>query len=147
MTHQNAKLLTTPCIGKCSTTFGDDVCRGCRRFAEEIIQWNLYDQAIKQSIWIRLDRQIDQVLMPLCPNVNIDQLYTFIKNKKIGIPHNASKGRCCYAVIKFCYHFPSFTIESGLDIPVDHLKHLLMICEENLYQIATHEYKTQFCFY
>ena len=26
----------TPCIGVCSTTYGDDICRGCRRFRHEI---------------------------------------------------------------------------------------------------------------
>ncbi|MEM9624509.1 MAG: DUF1289 domain-containing protein, partial [Pseudomonadota bacterium] len=33
----------TPCVGICSTTYGDLVCRGCKRFAHEIVQWNAYD--------------------------------------------------------------------------------------------------------
>ncbi len=32
----------TPCAGRCSTVFGDSVCRGCRRFNHEVIQWNTY---------------------------------------------------------------------------------------------------------
>ncbi len=27
----------TPCVGMCSTTYGDLVCRGCRRFSHEIV--------------------------------------------------------------------------------------------------------------
>ena len=30
---------STPCIGICSTTFGDDVCKGCKRFSHEITNW------------------------------------------------------------------------------------------------------------
>ena len=28
----------TPCVGICSTTYGDDVCRGCKRFSFEVIK-------------------------------------------------------------------------------------------------------------
>lgn len=46
----------TPCIGVCSTTFGDTVCRGCKRFLHEIVSWNGYAEAEKQIVWQRLDR-------------------------------------------------------------------------------------------
>ena len=45
-----------PCIGVCSTGIGDAVCRGCKRFAHEVIDWNGYSQAQKQAIDARLDR-------------------------------------------------------------------------------------------
>ena len=33
----------TPCIGICSTTsLGDKICRGCKRFNFEVIRWNSY---------------------------------------------------------------------------------------------------------
>lgn len=32
----------TPCIGVCSTGIGDAVCRGCKRFSHEVINWNAY---------------------------------------------------------------------------------------------------------
>lgn len=44
----------TPCVGICSTTYGDLVCRGCKRFAHEIVQWNSYDETQKDQIWQRL---------------------------------------------------------------------------------------------
>jgi predicted Fe-S protein YdhL (DUF1289 family) len=45
----------TPCIGKCSTTnLGDDICVGCGRTAEEVIEWNGYSRAQKTSINQRL---------------------------------------------------------------------------------------------
>ena len=44
----------SPCIGVCSTTYGDLVCRGCKRFAHEIVEWNGYDAAQRDAIWQRL---------------------------------------------------------------------------------------------
>lgn len=52
----------TPCVGICSTTFGDVVCRGCRRYLHEIIDWNRYSDAQKRLIWQRLDGLLEQVL-------------------------------------------------------------------------------------
>jgi len=47
-------LRRTPCVGICSTTYGDLVCRGCKRFAHEIVQWNGFDQPQRQAVWQRL---------------------------------------------------------------------------------------------
>ena len=44
----------SPCVGICSTTYGDLVCRGCRRFAHEIVGWNGYTEEQKVSILERL---------------------------------------------------------------------------------------------
>jgi predicted Fe-S protein YdhL (DUF1289 family) len=44
----------TPCIGVCSTGIGDSVCRGCKRFSHEVIDWNSYSEAQKQAIDGRL---------------------------------------------------------------------------------------------
>lgn len=46
----------TPCIGICSTTYGDLVCRGCKRFAHEIVGWNSYDERQHELVWQRLHR-------------------------------------------------------------------------------------------
>ena len=45
----------SPCVGICSTTYGDLVCRGCKRFAHEITSWNGYEQAQRDQIWSRLN--------------------------------------------------------------------------------------------
>lgn len=47
--------IRTPCIGVCSTTFGDTVCRGCKRFLHEVVNWNGYTGEQKQIVWTRLD--------------------------------------------------------------------------------------------
>ena len=45
----------TPCVGVCSTVFGDQVCRGCKRFQHEVIQWNGYSDIEKELVWNRLE--------------------------------------------------------------------------------------------
>ena len=53
-------LRRTPCIGICSTTYGDLVCRGCNRFAHEIVGWNGYDDRQRALVWQRLHRLLAQ---------------------------------------------------------------------------------------
>ncbi|MBP9726309.1 MAG: DUF1289 domain-containing protein [Gammaproteobacteria bacterium] len=51
----NKRLLTeSPCVGVCSTTFGDDVCYGCQRTYLEVIQWNTLNDQEKDRINQRL---------------------------------------------------------------------------------------------
>ena len=50
----------TPCIGICSTTYGDLVCRGCKRFAHEIVAWNTYSSMQRERVWRRLYELRDQ---------------------------------------------------------------------------------------
>ena len=45
---------SSPCIGRCSTALGDDVCRGCGRTAEEVDQWLSLDEEQKRLIWERV---------------------------------------------------------------------------------------------
>lgn len=47
--------INTPCIGVCSTGIGDSVCRGCKRFAHEVIDWNSYTREQQQVVTDRLD--------------------------------------------------------------------------------------------
>jgi len=47
--------IKTPCVGVCSTVFGDQVCRGCKRFQHEVIQWNGYSDSEKENVWNRLE--------------------------------------------------------------------------------------------
>ncbi|MDX1805096.1 MAG: DUF1289 domain-containing protein [Alcanivorax sp.] len=54
--------IRTPCIGVCSTVFGDTVCRGCRRFSHEVVDWNGYSDEQKQIVWRRLDLLLTQVV-------------------------------------------------------------------------------------
>ena len=56
------KRVKTPCVGLCSTVYGDQVCRGCKRFAHEVIDWNAYDQEQRYIIVKRLEAFLTQVV-------------------------------------------------------------------------------------
>ena len=58
------KSVETPCIGICSTVYGDDVCRGCKRTYTEVIGWNAWEPSRQQDVLDRLDKQLIQ-LAPL----------------------------------------------------------------------------------
>ena len=55
--------VTTPCVGLCSTTYGDPVCRGCKRFAHEIVDWNRYAEPQKAAVIARLAALQAQVVL------------------------------------------------------------------------------------
>jgi hypothetical protein len=60
----------TPCVGICSTTYGDLVCRGCKRFSHEIVQWNGYDKDQQGLIWERLANLRNEVLEHLLVRID-----------------------------------------------------------------------------
>ena len=57
-----SKRTRTPCVGICSTTYGDDVCRGCKRFAQEIINWNSFSPDEREAVWQRLEKLKTQIM-------------------------------------------------------------------------------------
>ncbi len=59
MSQQRIK---TPCVGLCSTVYGDLVCRGCKRFHHEVVNWNLYNDEEKRAVWLRLESLLVQVM-------------------------------------------------------------------------------------
>lgn len=55
--------IKTPCIGICSTTsFGDTICRGCKRFNFEVLNWNAYSEEEKAAVMRRIDQLTSQIM-------------------------------------------------------------------------------------
>ena len=73
----------TPCVGICSTTYGDLVCRGCNRFAHEIVGWNSYDDEQRERIWARLHTLLAQSVLAVLEVVDPDRLRTAADRAKI----------------------------------------------------------------
>lgn len=44
----------TPCIAICSTSQGDDCCKGCGRSFEEVQHWTAMSPAEKRVVWRRI---------------------------------------------------------------------------------------------
>ena len=47
----------TPCIAICSTSQGDDWCKGCGRSFAEVQQWLAMDAVEKRAVWQRINRE------------------------------------------------------------------------------------------
>jgi predicted Fe-S protein YdhL (DUF1289 family) len=60
MASNRLPLVKTPCIGVCSTGIGDAVCRGCKRFTHEVIDWNAYSEEQKRIVDTRLAQFLAQ---------------------------------------------------------------------------------------
>ncbi|AKH69938.1 putative Fe-S protein [Spongiibacter sp. IMCC21906] len=78
----------TPCIGVCSTGIGDNVCRGCKRFCHEVIDWNGYTPQQKQIIDQRLDRLLIQVMTTKLHIVNAELLAWQLNVQSVRFPQH-----------------------------------------------------------
>jgi uncharacterized protein len=67
-------LRSTPCVGICSTTYGDLICRGCKRFAHEIVAWNAYSDDQRERVWDRLRALRDQATAAFVEIVDASRL-------------------------------------------------------------------------
>ncbi len=73
----------TPCIGVCSTGIGDNVCRGCKRFEQEVINWNGYTDTERQAVLDRLDSLLVQTMRAKFLIVDEEMLETQIRYQQI----------------------------------------------------------------
>ena len=134
----------TPCAGRCSTVFGDAVCRVCRRFNHEVIKWNTYTAQQQHAVWLRLDAQLDQILVPMLPFADLRHVEGFVLSKRVRLRPEASKGRKLYHALKICEKNKNFTNESGLGISEQQVKALWQEFERRVLALATASYDLAF---
>lgn len=77
------KKVRTPCIGVCSTGIGDDVCRGCKRFAHEVIDWNAYSEEQRRVIAERREGYLVNAVRSQLEIVDQGLLLTQLKHQQI----------------------------------------------------------------
>ena len=64
----------SPCVGICSTVYGDEVCKGCKRHFDEIITWNQWGDDKKQQVYTRLETLMQEAMAPLLSIVQPEAL-------------------------------------------------------------------------
>jgi predicted Fe-S protein YdhL (DUF1289 family) len=47
----------TPCIAICSTSNGDDICKGCGRSFYEVTNWIAMTEPEKAEVWQRIETE------------------------------------------------------------------------------------------
>lgn len=80
MSSQHIK---TPCVGLCSTVYGDLVCRGCKRFHHEVVNWNGYNDEEKRSVLSRLEVLLTQVMMAKLEVFDAQRLRAQLEQRQI----------------------------------------------------------------
>ncbi|WGL17329.1 DUF1289 domain-containing protein [Microbulbifer bruguierae] len=77
------KKVRTPCIGVCSTGIGDNVCRGCKRFAHEVIDWNAYSEDQRRIIAERREGYLANAVRSQLEIVNRNLLLSQLRHQQI----------------------------------------------------------------
>ena len=94
------RAVPTPCVGICSTTYGDTVCRGCRRYLHEVIDWNRFRDDEKRLVWQRLDGQLAQVLPRYFAIHDAELLRARLTALRIPFREEASPWTWLFALLK-----------------------------------------------
>ena len=82
------KRSSTPCLGICSTTFGDEVCKGCKRFAHEIVSWTKYSQEEREIVNDRLEKFKIQILQHRFAITDRNLFESMLEEKAINFNHS-----------------------------------------------------------
>ena len=90
----------SPCIGVCSTGIGDEVCRGCKRFANEVINWNAYSESERRAIKDRINSLLAQVVAGKITVFDQDLLEAELSYQNINYDKNANPHCWVFTLLK-----------------------------------------------
>lgn len=106
MQHLQHKLKSTetPCVGICSTIYGDDICRGCFRSLDEVTNWNGYLPEQKLRVLERLNQQISKVTASKLSITDADLLLQQCQNYHIRIREDFTPYTWAHALLRAGLH-------------------------------------------
>tara|TARA_B100000085_G_C18224409_1_gene383200 strand:- start:30 stop:488 length:459 start_codon:yes stop_codon:yes gene_type:complete len=136
----------TPCVGICSTTYGDDVCRGCKRFSFEVINWNSFKPEERESVWKRLEKLKSQIMASRLKVFDPIKLEESIKHFQLKIKDDLNDLSKAFELIKQVSESFSNLDEFGIDI-FEKNKSLTTLKEEienELYTLSKAHYEKYF---
>ena len=136
----------TPCVGICSTTYGDDVCRGCKRFSFEVINWNTFKPEERESVWKRLEKLKSQIMASRLKVFDSKKLESSIKHFQLKIKDDLNDLSKAFEVIKQVSESFNNLDEFGIDV-LEKNKSLIALKEEiesELYTLSKAHYEKYF---
>ena len=101
----NKLIKRTPCIGVCSTSYGDHICRGCKRFSHEVTGWIKYSDTEKSLVNERLQKFKITILEDKFTIIDSEKLKNKLKDANISF--NQELDPLCWVFDLF----RTFTIE------------------------------------
>jgi predicted Fe-S protein YdhL (DUF1289 family) len=136
----------TPCVGICSTTYGDDVCRGCKRFSFEVINWNSFNSEERESVWKRLEKLKSQIMASRLKVFDSKKLEKSIKHFQLKIKDDLNDLSKAFEVIKQVSESFNNLDEFGVDV-FEKNQSLISLKEEienELYTLSKAHYEKYF---
>ena len=137
----------TPCIGVCSTVFGDQVCRGCKRFQHEVIEWNGYSDTEKETVWNRLESLKVLIMKSKILIQDKALLKSKLDHHKISYYEKVDPYCWVFDLIKQASQsimdIQEFGLQFVLNKPVD-LGDLKQLIEEELFALSEAHYQRYF---
>lgn len=79
---------------------GDDVCRGCHRFAHEVVNWNSYPEEQRVVVFERLDSLLIKIVRSKLQLINIDELKRELLSCGIIFREHSDPHCWVYALLK-----------------------------------------------
>ena len=142
-----SKSVKTPCIGVCSTVFGDEVCRGCKRFQHEIIKWNAYNDIEKRSVLNRLELLKVQIMQSKVMIIDEDLLRSKLHDYKVKFDEDSDSLCWVFDLLRSGSQSIADPSEFGFDLinsSVLNLSELKKVMEEELFQLSEAHYQRYF---
>ena len=88
MSKLDKKRSATPCLGICSTTFGDEVCKGCKRFSHEVVSWTKYSLEEREIVNNRREKFKIKILKNRFEIIDKKLLSKKLEDKAISFNHS-----------------------------------------------------------
>ena len=141
-----SKRTRTPCIGICSTTYGDEVCRGCKRFSYEIINWNSFTPEEKEAIWKRLEKLKTQIMSSRVKIFDSDLMNEGIKKYRLRVKDDLNDSSKAFEIIKQVSESFEDLMDFGIELfnTEKSLKDLKDDIEIELYTLSKAHYSKYF---
>ena len=136
--------LRTPCIGICSTIYGDEICRGCVRTYQEIIHWNGFSDEQKQATLDRLEKQTHHVVKKYIDITDQNKLTE--KLHKHNIKYRSHFHPLCWAHTLLREGADKINKVENFGLTIKHayshlaLTKLVEIIDDEIYELALTEY-------
>lgn len=141
------KSVKTPCIGICSTVFGDEVCRGCKRFQHEIIEWNTYNDTEKGSVLNRLELLKVQIMQSKISVTDQDLLKSKLLDYKVKFDETNDSLCWVFDLLRSGSQSIEKPSDFGFELKVSsvsNLSELKKVMEEELFQLSEAHYQRYF---
>jgi predicted Fe-S protein YdhL (DUF1289 family) len=139
-------LIDTPCIGVCSTVYGDTVCRGCKRFYREVISWNTFNDEAKQQVYERLSSLMSQVLSQFLDITNTELLQQQLQQHSIRYNRTDDAFAWAHHLLRVgadrIKDVKSYGIEIKPEFRHLNLPELFTLIDEKLYEVSCQVYHT-----